>query len=706
MFRGKLICAIAVICVFFAAVAMGTTARPEESAAGEPATFASLEELSKYIKDSTEMVRLLGIHYGIVDLGGALEPARKEALPETVMIQEDKAHSTAGQDSAPGFSGTNNQVTGVDEADLVKTDGTYLYIINGQKLNILLAYPADQARQLSEILFKGNPVEVFINGDCLVVFGNGPEPNQMFTRVYDITNRNKPVLQKDITSDGYYVTARMIGNFIYAVNNAPVFNSSSSGENDQLRLPRIFTDGKQRIITPQEIYYFDCQDYSYRYTTVLAINLQNNQAELQTKTFLTGTSQNVYASTENLYLTGNKMPDLSLHTQRLWDGLASVVPETTGEKIRTVINSGDSYWEKLQQVEFIIDDCLNSLDYVKSAALEEKVMELKDKWQRDIAREQNNTAIYKLAITHGQVNYKCSGTVGGQLLNQFSMDEYNGYFRIATTSQGFLFTGPSENRNNLYVLDDQLRVKGDIRGLAPSERIYSARFMGDRAYLVTFRQVDPLFVIDLKDPSKPKVMGELKIPGYSNYLQPYDENHLIGIGREISAEPQPLVDPKQQLKIMPPPAPTRERGVKIALFDVSNPATPKEISKYVVERDDSDSLALRDHRAVLFSKDKNLLVIPMTYRSPFRIMESGPQSNILPDYQGWQGAFIFDISTDNGIKYQGMVEHLASNARAMWEQNPVKRSLYINEVLYTISDRMIKLNSLENLQELKTINLN
>ncbi|MBC7106258.1 MAG: beta-propeller domain-containing protein, partial [Firmicutes bacterium] len=186
---------------------------------------------------------------------------------------------------------------------------------------------------------------------------------------------------------------------------------------------------------------------------------------------------------------------------------------------------------------------------------------------RELARQADRTVVHKFRVAGADVAYLGRGEVPGRVLDQFSMDEYGGHFRSATTTEGFLFPERPATRNNVFVLDENLQVVGRLTGLALSERIYAARFTGDRAYLVTFRVVDPLFVVDLRDPRQPRVLGELKIPGYSEYLHPYDENHLIGIGREAAEAPVPA---GQGTLIFPPPV--VDRGLKVALFDVSDPA--------------------------------------------------------------------------------------------------------------------------------------
>lgn len=700
MFKGKTYVGLLAGLLIITALLLGISVKPEQSAAGEPAKFASYDEMVNYIEKNTQLINQFDRWYGGVRVGIMAD----QAMPEAKLMKEaENVAQDAGESSAsPDYSRTNNQVQGVDEADLVKTDGKYLYIISSNKLSVIQAYTTSEAKKLSEIKFADQPLEAFINGDTLVVFGNGSDPYKMFIHKYNVADRKNPKLLQDISCDGQYVTSRMIGNNIYTVINTPVYRYDYDNTNEdnkkKIALPRITTNGKVQTIQPSEIYYFDHPDYAYQYTSVISINTEQSSTDLQNKTYLTGTSHNIYASANNIYLTGIKTPDYALYTQKLIDGLVKIVPDSIATKIKAAQDSGQGYAEKLQKVEEILDAYLNNLDYEKALALEDKIAEYRDKWHRDVARERNKTVIYKLAIANGSVEYKCQGEVSGRVLNQFSMDEYAGYFRIATTSEGFLFTDLPATRNNIYVLDENLQVTGSVLGLAPTERIYSARFMGQRAYLVTFRRVDPLFVIDLKDPQNPSVLGELKIPGYSDYLHPYDENHLIGIGREVSAAPMPEQLPGRA--IIPPP--TREQGVKIALFDVSNPAEPKEVAKYVVDRDDSNSPALYDHRAVLFSKEKNLLAIPITYGAPYRIMV---ETDMYPYKPDWQGVFVFNISPEQGIKLKGKVEHKNTPYQGKYYANNIKRSLYIEDILYTISDQQVKVNKLDDMRDLKTIKL-
>jgi hypothetical protein len=307
----------------------------------------------------------------------------------------------------------------------------------------------------------------------------------------------------------------------------------------------------------------------------------------------------------------------------------------------------------------------------------------------------DKTSIHRIQIDGVEIEPIATGEVPGMVLNQFSMDEYDDYFRVATTTYG---ERTQNNVNNVYVLNMSLNITGSLTGLAQGESIYSARFMGDRCYLVTFKQVDPLFVIDLKDPYAPEVLGYLKVTGYSDYLHPYDETHIIGIGKETTD------------------AGTFAwyQGVKISLFDVSDVSHPVEISKLEIGDRGSDSPVLYDHKAFLFDKSKNLMVIPILEAE---IDESDYPGGVPPNAYGeyvWQGACVFHISPDAGITSAGNITHIENPSDLEQGYNYyysplVERSLYISDdagdVLYTISQAKIMMNDIESLEYIREVEL-
>ncbi|MGC8816954.1 MAG: beta-propeller domain-containing protein [Candidatus Hadarchaeum sp.] len=569
-------------------------------------TFSSYQELESFVGSQNwngDVVRIFTILPPLFATGKAAEGSNFNVNIGDSPVNISKDYST-----------TNVQVKGVDEADIIKTDGTYLYLLSKGRVVILLAYPAENARLLSEIKVEGTPLEIFINGDRLIVFealwGNNYLPltktSPIYLRypettrveIYDIDDRENPKLIKRIELSGGYFSSRMIDDYVYIITNMGLYF-----ENENIVLPRISVNGQVKTVPATEIYYFDNIYYPYVFATIAAIDVQ--KAELvEEKVFLTTQANSMYVSLNNIYITYTR-------------------GQTVGAQ---------------EKEEWLV-----------------------------------NTTIHKISISNGKVEYRAGGEVPGQVLNQFSMDEYNGYFRIATTT-GDVWSGDS--KNNIYVLDEDLAIAGKIEGLALGERIYSARFMGNRAYLVTFVKVDPLFVIDLSDPINPKVLGELKIPGYSDYLHPYDESHIIGLGKETTNSPEADFALYQ--------------GVKLAIFDVGDPENPKQISKYVIGERGTDSYALSDHRAFLFSRSKNLLVIPIT------LVEG--------EMWDWQGAYVFDISIQ-GLSLKGRISH-ADHTHTDSTMDPtsfVVRSFYINDVLYTVSEGQVKMNSLSDISEINHI---
>ncbi|MEM4634106.1 MAG: beta-propeller domain-containing protein, partial [Candidatus Anstonellaceae archaeon] len=313
------------------------------------------------------------------------------------------------------------------------------------------------------------------------------------------------------------------------------------------------------------------------------------------------------------------------------------------------------------------------------------------------AADWQKTAISKISLSSFTPIAK--GEVPGYLINQFSMDESKGYFRVATTIQPSWWAGwdGQASANALYVLDDKLQIVGKVEGIAPGETIYSVRFMGDRAYMVTFKKVDPFFVIDLSDPNSPKLLGKLKIPGYSDYLHPYDDSYIIGLGKE--AIPSKEGDFALQ------------QGVKLSLFDVRNPEDPKEVAKFEIGDRGTESYALHDHKAFLFSKDLNLLVIPITLA---KIDKSKYAGGEIPDWAYgdfvFQGAYVFKVSPEEGFLLRGTITHaseeeLLKSGEYFYAKSNVLRSLYMDDYLYTVSNRMVKANDLNSLAHISSVQI-
>lgn len=568
-----------------------------------------------------------------------------------------KATQESVSDSGGGieYSATNIQVQGVDEADIVKTDGNYIYILAKNKLIIARAYPAEKAEILSQTSFENfYAQELFINQNRLLVFGqsnysfpvelgkpiNDIQPyhrqiSAMSAKLYDITSRQAPKVLKTIDLEGSYLTSRKIEDNVYfAVNSYPHYEHKVCS--DILPLYR-FTEGEQKPVMQDFQPIARCMDIGYiepiqanNFIIIASISMSDANKEL-TKEVILGSGENVYASLENLYIAQTSSPDYGI--------LDKVVEES-----------------------------------------------------------QEKTIVTKFYLNSGKIKYVGTGEIKGHLLNQFSMDENNGYFRVATT-RGSIWDQVKPSSNNIYILDQNLNLVGSLEDLAPGEKIYSARFMGKKAYLVTFKKVDPLFVLDLSDPFAPQVLGKLKIPGYSDYLHPYDENHIIGIGKETVEAEEDLKE-QRQLDF------AWYQGVKMAIFDVSDVENPIEMHKTVIGDRGTDSDALNNHKAFLFDKKRNLLVLPITLAE---IKGEKSTGNQYGDYT-FQGAYVYKITLQDGFDLRGRITHydtdevFKKSGFYFSGDSAVKRSLFIENTLYTLSDQKLKLNDLASLEELKTLN--
>jgi len=532
--------------------------------------------------------------------------------------------------SAPEHSTTNIQVAGVDEADIVKCDGDYIYLVSDGKVFIVKAYPPEEAMVVARIEVNGTVRGIFVNGDRLVIL---MQPNLVYeadqcyvapirywwsevaVKVYDIADRSEPVLARNVTLEGSYLNSRMIGDYVYVLATANAYI-----QDGVVPLPYLLIDGCVEAISATSIYYSNASDYSYAFTTVLAINVKNDEEPAAHETFLFGSAGSIYVSLNNVYLV----------SPRYGDG-------------------------------------------------------------------QSKTAIHRIHIAGANVTCEASGEVPGYVLNQFSLDEYNGYFRIATTvGQVARISSEATSSNNVYVLNASLSIVGRLEDLAPGEKIYSARFMGERCYLVTFKKIDPLFVIGLANPYEPEVLGKLKIPGYSDYLHPYDENHLIGIGKNtVDAEEGNFA---------------WYQGVKVSLFDVSDVESPKEVASFTIGDRGTDSPVLRDPKALLFDKERGLLVMPVLVAKIDQTKyPNGVPPNAYGDYV-WQGAYVFNI-TESNIALRGKITHMENQTDLLksgyyfYSNYSIERALYIDNVLYTISAEKIKANSLVDLSQISEVEL-
>ncbi|WP_318509003.1 beta-propeller domain-containing protein [Bacillus sp. T3] len=384
--------------------------------------------------------------------------------------KEEKSSNLAAADSSgkQDVSETNVQVEGVDEADLIKTDGQYIYQIGQNKVDIIQAAPVEAMKYTGKITFDNNfaPTQLFLYQNQLLVIGNtinissqtekapaGTVTDTMMAPafqatnaiLYNVENPQKPEKIREIKLDGSYVSSRRIDGIVYLVtNHFPSYWLLAENENVDIRpmIKDTAVSTKEHPIDYNEIQYFPDSNEA-NFTIIAALNLEKPTEEASFTTYL-GSGSQMYMSKKNLYFAVPKYLDQSI----------------------------------VEKGEMISPD----------------------------------STIYKFAINDTKVSFHSQAEIKGTILNQFSMDEHHGHFRLVTT-KGYAWDEKQPSTNQLYIFDKNLKQVGEISNLGQGERIYSARFLGDRIYMVTFKETDPLFVIDASNPAQPKVLGELKIPG-------------------------------------------------------------------------------------------------------------------------------------------------------------------------------------------------
>lgn len=610
----------------------------------------------------------VGSRENLVKLLSAAEPYRDgyTMLPEKTIENAPSNEISDGATDSNGkdYSKTNIQVEGVDEADIVKTDGNYIYQVSNNEILIYKAFPAESLELVSEIAFTETPftpAELYIKGDDLLIIGSEyaylPMPvektapmvdsiypmynyNTTKVLVYDLSNKSKPVQTRELSMQGEYLSSRLIGNDLYFISNQYIYGWTDPMKPLNPEYRDTAVKDEAMMVPFEDIRYIPPVQYN-SYLMIAGVALDEPDKAMNVSAYL-GAGEEIYVSQDNLYVT-------------VYEGYGGIRP-----MILTIEGFAP-------------------------------------------APQQEATLIYKFALKEAKPLYLAKGQVPGRVLNQFSMDENRGNFRIATTLGQSWMSRIDESSNNLYVLNNDLYVTGKLENLAPGERIYSVRFLNDRGYVVTFRTIDPLFVIDLVDPKAPTVLGTLKIPGYSDYLHPYDENHIIGFGKDTITVP--YKDDSGNIIS----SNTYDMGMKIALFDVSDVNNP--VQKYFVKIGDrgTDSELLYDHKALLFDKTKNLLAFPVN-----ETKVDGPAIDPVYGYPNYgrlvfNGAYVYQLDLQHGFVLKGRVSHLKdqdymeSGYYDVDYNNKIRRILYIDDFLYGVSNNEVSAYDLNTLKELATV---
>ena len=574
-----------------------------------------------------------------------------ESIFKNIQTNEQSSNSITNKD----YSKTNIQVENVDEADIIKTDGNYIYSLSKESIVITDVTDPNKIKVASKITPTDNgiPEDLILFENKLVAICseiNSPyiyyssNKNNTIVRIYDITNREEPRMVKNYKLYEPYYTTRCIGSKLYVI-------STGNLRKENNKIVRYYDEEySQKEIELKNIKYLKNVETN-KQTIISMMDLNNIEQNVNVSSYLIDI-ENAYISEKNIYLLDT--------------------------------NYKGNYYPKISSI-YGIKGIWGLNDYIYDYT------------------ENYETEIYKFNILdNGEVEYSCKTRVKGQTINQYSLDEYNGNLRVALKD--------SKEGSRIVIFNEKMQQIGETPYLAKGEQMYSSRFMGDKAYLVTYKTIDPLFVIDLSNPTEPKVLGELKIPGYSTYLHPYDENHLIGIGMQTEEK----INRDIQGKVTS--ATATITGMKMALFDVTDPTNPVEISSTVIGDRRTTSAILTNPKALLFSKEKELIAIPVNnYAEYISIASSNTYEDTINAYKKnttkyiSEGYSVYSINIEKGINLKGIItqENIDNKSQDTYYYTNSKllRGVYIENNLYTVSEKCIKVSDLETLKEISKIDL-
>lgn len=477
---------------------------------------------------------------------GAVDMEASETTP--TYSATNSANDAVGSD----YSQTNTQKENVDEADIIKTDGRYIYRLTGGEIVIIDPHnmtvvsriqpagdntPEDGWFWVSDIYVSGDRLAAMYNREVKKADSDWRYDSYSGVLVYDITDRSAPVQTGDFSQSGYLSDSRLIGDYIYMVTSYGVYSEVNEDQPETF-VPMLCVDGQSSPMAAADICILPEPSVA-TYAVITSVNILDG-TEFKSTEATFGCGSTVYADTGAIVLAFSESE--------------STTEETTENGENVTIHTYDDH-----------------------------------------------TKLISYTISNGAITLTATGEVPGSLLNQFSLDRHNGVLRVVTTryhSEEKIYTDgidryewESSTTNGLYTLNSSMNIIGALDGLAEDERVYSVRFSGDIGYFVTFRQVDPLFAVDLSDPTKPTLLSALKIPGFSQYMHPYADGLMFGLGMDADEETGAT------------------NGLKLSMFDISDPANVTEKHKLIME-DIYYSEALNNHKAIVISAARDIIAFP------------------------------------------------------------------------------------------------
>ncbi|MFW6053305.1 MAG: beta-propeller domain-containing protein [Persicimonas sp.] len=614
----------------------------------------SCDEIRDRIVDSTteEALRYRYQYAGMEDDAAGGEPSAEEGNDSS--------------ESPDDYTETNVQEEGVDEDDIIKTDGDFIYAVHESELLILDSWPAEETSIVSryDLSQDGTASDnghlwarsMFLKGDRVAVFSQFYDQTQ-WTRItiLDVSDRSAPVLEDVVELEGYFQTGRMTDGEMYLVSQGQFQHTldvwgiaysadhdlpESDWEDSEAEVQQKVDDARPlvRQIVEQELADKTISELMPRRRTFESDGSENTEA--------------MYACDE-LYLPQQNAGLGVLHVSHLdMDDPTEITSTGLMAHGWNVYASTDNLY----------------------VAMSSRAWWWGWGW---MGAQDNESHIHKFSLDGDDERpvYRASGRVDGWILNQFSMDEHDGYLRVATTDNRWDWNTTTGERevdggNHVIVLEEsggQFKERGSVRDMAPGERIFSTRMMGDKGYVVTFEQVDPLFTLDLSDPHDPQLMGELKVNGFSSYIHPLGDDHLMTIGQDADDQGQVT-------------------GVQLQIFDVSDMTDPQRVHQEVLSTGgwSSWSEAMWDHHAFTYHPEREVLAFPIN-------IHEWDENN----GENFTGLLVYSANAADGFSEIGRVDHgdFTSDGQSQWWTS-VRRSVFIEDYVYSFGALGLKVNDL------------
>lgn len=594
--------------------------------------FASNEELVAYLKDQYKK-SVFSDHSSALTERAPV--SGQGAAFDSTGGTEEASYNAPSANDTDTYTGTNIQEAGVDESDVVKTDGNYLYIAGDDKVTVVSG--ANPMTIVSTITVNGSVDSIYLYNtetDKLLVVLYAPMnyegtdwldpgiPDAITTEIaywipvqaktgtafYNVTDPSAPEEIKTVEAEGYLVSSRRVENRLHVVQQflpdlPDPYQLESEIEDMTIReLAPFYSDvtgasdgGQETQLVAAEAFYHPSIDGGGSIVTIMTFDLDNLDQPFES-TGVVADASIVYASTEALYCTS-------------------------------------TYWN----------------------------------YSGDPGEPVEQTVIYKFDISGYQAIGQGYAGVKGRALNQFSLGEFEGVLRIATTT-GWSWNAETPSKNHVFCLDAEdgaLGIIGRMEDIAQGEELYSARFVGPRGYLVTFVTIDPLFTLDLSDPTAPKIVGELKVPGYSTYIHPWGDNYLITIGKD-TIEDEGF---------------TWYQGVQLSIFDISNFAEPRLLFKEVIGDRGTESEALYNHKAFTFWEAKGLLALPINLYE----LQTGQTAPYDYGEFTFKGLYVYRVSIENGFESIGRISTSSELNEYWYYYNDWTRGVFIVDNVYAVT---------------------